>query len=137
MRINITQKRVLLLLFFICLPILLASCRSPFNIGEATPDATVSYQDQTIHLESIRDQEDGVYTGAIIPNAKAALNYAKVFLSDSQQLDISQWDKYEIIYDANQQIWMVSFWSTDTVGGNSHVILQKDTGEILMAWSGE
>lgn len=136
MRINLARKRLLLLLLF-CLSILLVSCRSQLNPGNVAVGTTLSYENGRIDLESIRDQEEGVYTGDIIPNAESALNYAKVFISDAKQIDISQWDKYEIIYDTDQQIWMVSFWNTDTVGGNYHIIIQKDTGEILMAWSGE
>lgn len=94
--------------------------------------------DYSIDIEEIKKSGVGISDEKIISNKSVALKYSNMIFEKVLKKNIDKYKEVTISYDKEKEIWVFSYAKDKkTLGGDINIAIDKNTGEVLLVWSGE
>ncbi len=132
------MKRVNILLFVCLIFLSLNGCKKERDAAE---ELTVEYGVYNIDWE----ESSGTYKGDVIPTKEVAIRVAEQIYEGLPKADHEQnYEPYFILYDEQEQIWIVGFCEIDPLfggpigpGSDRCIAIRQSDGKVMRIWSGE
>lgn len=95
----------------------------------------VSYE-EGILSDFILEDNVGVYHKELVQDKETALGIAKVVLNNVCKTK-DRFNSVKVFYDIEKELWIVTFFKKDVLGGDVNIAIRKSNAQIVKVWSGE
>lgn len=130
-------KKILLAIFILG-TVTLVACSSEIREKERLQQILETDNSYTFDANKIKQSGAGINGDEIIPDKTIALEYSNMILEKVLKKDINEYKVVYIDYDSKKQVWILTYsLGEETLGGDINIAIDKNTGEVLLIWSGE
>lgn len=83
------------------------------------------------------DDDMGDFTDKIIISPETAIKIGELILTNGNPNKLNDVPNREVKKIINSDIYVVSYYNKDMLGGDYSMAINRKTGEVLKAWAGE